>query len=418
MERRLRIQLTASVGGVLLLLMALILGITSTVRKANADATSDRYLELIIDRDGYLPTSVDYYGSEEVADAIFETRFFVAWLDTDGQVTRLNLSSMGNMGSEEANRLARRAYRSAVGDVGDIDEYRYLRRTLDDGTTEIALLDRARANADIRYSTLTMAAVMAAGVAGVTLVFGLVSKQIVAPIVRSRESQQQFVVDAGHDLRTPISIISADADVLAMDLGEDDEWLRDIKHQVGVMSDLTESLIMLSRATATDSRKGGEPVAFSEVVEEQVRGFRSRSLLEGHEIRPQVAAGIVVRGNAQYLSRMVGALVDNALKYSAEGSPIDVSLAVAGRTRRAAELVVSNATEGVDASEVGRWFDRFYQSDKARTHRAGGYGIGLSMVRAVAESHGGRAFATAAPDGTSVAFHVVLPLARGERKNG
>lgn len=418
MERRLRIQLTASVGAALLALMALILVVTSMVRTINANELADSYLAVIMACDGHLSDDPDDYESAEQADAIMESHYFVAWLDPQGRVRQLETDAVPTLDREEASRLAREAALAQQPDSGSIGDFRYLRDRDRDGSCELVLLDCARSNADLRFTNASLALVMLLGSAAVTAVFGLLSKEIAAPIVRSRESQQQFVVDAGHDLRTPVSIISADADVLAMDLGDDNEWLRDIKHQVGVMSDLTESLILLSRAATTDARKAGERVDLSALVDEQLHGFRSRSLTEGHEIRPSLAPGIVVRGNPNYLGRMVGALVDNALKYSSEGSPIDVGLAVAGRTHRTAELTVANAADEVDPLEVARWFDRFYQSDKARTHQRGGYGIGLSMVRAVAEAHGGRAFATAGDDARSVTFHVVLPLARGERKDG
>jgi len=256
------------------------------------------------------------------------------------------------------------------------------------------------------------ALVMFGGVLAVTGILILLSKRIVAPLVKAQESQQQFVIDAGHDLRTPVSIISADADVLAMDIGEDNEWLRDIKHQVGVMSNLTESLIVLSRAASADGRRG-EVVDFSAIVVEEVSSFKSRSLLEGHEVRLDIEPEALVHGNAQYLSRMVGALIDNAMKYSSSGGAIDVSLSV---KRRQVQFDVSNAVDGIDPAEVDRWFDRFYQSDQSRTHKKGGYGIGLSMVRAVVASHGGKIKATAAPDGSSVTFSITIPTTKGDAK--
>jgi signal transduction histidine kinase len=145
------------------------------------------------------------------------------------------------------------------------------------------------------------------------------------------------------------------------------------------------------------------------VVAREARGFKSRTLTEDHPLASDVCGGIYVRGNEQYLQRMVGALIDNALKYSVDGGPIEVRLE---RHLHQAELSVRNATEGVDPKEVGRWFGRFYQSDRARTHEAGGYGIGLSMVEAVARAHGGKARAEAEADGSSVTMVVTLPTTR------
>ena len=172
------------------------------------------------------------------------------------------------------------------------------------------------------------------------------------------------------------------------------------------MSELTESLIVLTRASGKIQRD--DIVDVGELVQDTVGAFRSRSLTEGHElVLEKIEKGVQLRGNRQYLTRMVGALVDNALKYSSEGAPICVAVE---KHVRQVEIRVSNAVDDVDPAEVRHWFERFYQSDKSRNHDAGGFGIGLAMVRAVAEAHGGKAKAVASPGRDAVTFSVSLPL--------
>ena len=410
MEKRLRVRLIVTVFCSLTVLLGLILGVSVQTRRFQQEASADVYLNIILDNDGVLPKeSKDSLESE--AEGIYDARFFVVWLDENGVVTSTNLDQTTTVDEEQAASFAHLAYTSGR-DSGNFGDYRYLVRENSDGSYIIGFLDRSRQNSDTQLSVVNESLVMFGGVLVVTGILILISRRIVAPLVKAQESQQQFVIDAGHDLRTPVSIISADADVLAMDIGEDNEWLHDIKHQVGVMSDLTESLIVLSRAASADGRKG-DVVDLSSLVGEEASSFKSRSLLEGHEVRSTVESGVSVRGNAQYLSRMVGALIDNAMKYSSEGGAIDVRLTA---RRRQAQLEVSNPVEGVDPDEVNRWFDRFYQSDQSRTHRKGGYGIGLSMVQAVVTSHGGKVKATAAPDGRSVTFTVTIPTTKGDVK--
>ena len=413
MERKLRIQLTVSVAVALTLMLGFVILLTAAVRSQQMNATADGVLEVVLDYEGSVPQGLRKLpntGPATVED-VFDAQYFVVHIDSSGQVTDSNLNGIATLEEDEATDLARAVYqrwdtggRKRVG--GDIDAFRYRVRERSDGSVAIAFLDRTTESGGVRSSLVSISLVSLGVTLGVTLLFALLSKRIVAPIVRSQQAQRQFVIDAGHDLRTPVSIISADADVLSMDIGADNEWLQDIKRQVDAMSELTESLIVLSRASTSIKRE--DVVDVGQVVSEAASSFRSRSLTEGHElVLNRVDEGAQLRGNRQYLSRMVGALIDNAFKYSSEGAPIQMSVQ---KRMRQVEILVSNAVDDVDPAEVGHWFDRFYQSDKSRNHTAGGFGIGLAMVRAVAEAHGGKAKAVASPGRDAVTFSVSLPL--------
>lgn len=411
MERRLRTQLTASVFGALVVLLTVIIAVTQTVRWGQLNETADSYLEVIVENGGTFPEdAVLPDDDDEDAEAPYESRYFSAVVNEDGVPLSLDLDNVASIDETQAALYVLQAV-SGKANSGYVGTYRYLVADRDDGTRLVVFLDRSREITLLRSSLTIETLASLGGALAVTAAFALMSRRIVRPIVAAQRSQRQFIVDAGHDLRTPISIISADAAVLEMDVGEN-EWVDDIKRQTAAMSELTESLIVLSRVTSDDAKREGEQVSLSDVVSAGVAGFQSRSRLEGHDITAEVEPGVMVRGTEQYLSRMVGALLDNAFKYSVEGG--DVTLALR-RHLRQAELTVSNRTKDVDPDEVSRWFDRFYQSDRSRTHRAGGYGIGLAMVRAVAESHGGRASAQASPDGTMVTFTVTLPTIKGEK---
>lgn len=406
MERRLRIQLTLFVAAALVVLLGVMFVGTYMVRRAQVDVDADKAIDQIIENDGETPKDMSGYSSSKI-EGFYEMRYLMATVNADGTVEDANLDHVATVNADEAATMVRKALARGQ-ERGYVGKFRYRVESGGDGTKTVVLLDRDRQIAALNDSVADEMKVYAGGVIAVTVIFLLVSKRIVRPIVSAHESQRQFVIDAGHDLRTPLSIISADADVLAMDVGEN-EWIDDIKDQVGVMSGLTESLIVLSRAATEDERAIGM-VNLSDVVEREARGFKSRMLTEGHPLACEVEPNVYVRGNEQYLQRMVGALIDNAFKYSVACGKIEVRLAE--HHLHTAELTVSNATEGVDPKEVGLWFGRFYQSDRARTHEAGGFGIGLSMVAAVARAHGGKARAEAKPDGSGVTMTVTLPTRR------
>ncbi|MGI6755045.1 MAG: sensor histidine kinase [Atopobiaceae bacterium] len=414
MEKRLRLQLTISVAAVLFVMLGFIVMSTAAIGEIQLINTSDDILGVVIQYEGAVPSGLKDMPehSRATINDVFDAQYFAADVDAAGNIVIRSLDTMPVLEEDEAKDLVARVWERREGQGveqsrGSIDTYRYRIEFKEDGSATVALLDLTSQMASYRNNTLTMGWISLLAVVGVTLVFGLVSKRIVEPIVKAHETQRQFVVDAGHDLRTPISIISADTDVLSMDIGADNEWLVDIKRQVSNMSDLTESLIVLSRAATTISRD--DVVDISAVVGEEVSSFKSRVLTEHHEIEMSGDEDTVIKANRLYITRMVGALLDNALKYARDDTAVQV---VVERHTRRIEIRVSNEVASLDPLEVNRWFDRFYQSEKSRTHRAGGFGIGLAMVRAVAEAHGGKARAQAQQDadgGGVVTITISLP---------
>ncbi|MDD5800745.1 MAG: HAMP domain-containing sensor histidine kinase [Coriobacteriales bacterium] len=413
MERRLRVQLVATVFISLAVLLGVVTLITRYVDSARMDSNADDILEIIMRYDGSLPddltlpeTGTDKEPSEE---ATKEARYFVLHLDSNGDVVSSNLDYTTRVTQQQVAQYAQDALRQNT-EKGYVGTFRFLVQKETDGGYTIAFLDRQRQMDTLAFSVQWEAILSLIAALALTGIVALLSKHIVKPIIDSQRRQRQFVTNAGHDLRTPVSIISADADVLALDLGEN-EWIDDIKKQVRVMTDLTESLVTLAKA-GEGVQHDAQDVDLSDVVSQSVKGFGSRAQLEGHQLETQVQAGVHVAGEPSYLERMTSQLVDNALKYSSEGTPIQVSL---GRKGSHAILVVRNQAEHVDPSEVKHWFDRFYQSDKARTHSKAGFGIGLSMVEAVAEAHGGKVVGEATPDGSTVTIAVTLPVQKGSR---
>ncbi|MGN0055237.1 MAG: sensor histidine kinase [Atopobiaceae bacterium] len=413
MERRLRVQLVATVFISLAVLLGVVTLITRYVDSARMDSNADDILEIIMRYDGSLPddltlpeTGTDKEPSEE---ATKEARYFVLHLDSNGDVVSSNLDYTTRVTQQQVAQYAQDALKQNT-EKGYVGTFRFLVQKETDGGYTIAFLDRQRQMDTLAFSVQWEAILSLIAALALTGIVALLSKHIVKPIIDSQRRQRQFVTNAGHDLRTPVSIISADADVLALDLGEN-EWIDDIKKQVRVMTDLTESLVTLAKA-GEGVQHDAQDVDLSDVVSQSVKGFGSRAQLEGHQLETQVQAGVHVAGEPSYLERMTSQLVDNALKYSSEGTPIQVSL---GRKGSHAILVVRNQAEHVDPSEVKHWFDRFYQSDKARTHSKAGFGIGLSMVEAVAEAHGGKVVGEATPDGSTVTITVTLPVQKGSR---
>lgn len=419
-DGRLRIQLVL----VCAIAMALVLGgivlATSIVGTYTTTQNADAVLDAIVAQGGTgnvasSRTSVTQYGKQS-QETLYEARYFSVKLDANDDVESVYLGDTATVTEDDAREMVEEVLqRTATGiDRGTLGDYRYRIADTDDGTLMV-FLDRGRQNQMLQSLVLTVAWVSVA-VAALTLILVLLlSKRIVRPVIESHLKQRQFITDAGHDIKTPLTIISADADVLRMDLEaqgmEDDyEWVDDIKGQVANLTDLTDRLIYISKMEeADDVEARSVEFSVSDVVNHQLQTFRSRSRTTGRTLEGDVQPDVRLYGDEHAITQMVAALLDNAFKYSDDGGTIRLTLRSHPRTRTV-RLVAYNTAQGIDKRDVPHWFDRFYQEDKSRTHREGGFGIGLSMVSAVVRAHDGKVEAWTNKEGTSVTIEITLPM--------
>ena len=240
----------------------------------------------------------------------------------------------------------------------------------------------------------------------VLLLLILFSGRLFRPGIESYEKQRQFITDAGHELKTPLAIIGADAEVLEMEIGES-EWLQDIRSQVTRLASLTNDLIYLSRMEEQQHQLQTIDLPFSELVEETARSFQTLAKTQGKEYSIRIHPMLSVRGDEKALRQLVSILLDNAVKYSPPGGNISLSLDRQGKSVR---LLVENSVEQISADTLEHMFDRFYRADQSRNSQTGGYGIGLSVARAVVAAHRGKITAFSKnPD--SISILAVFPSA-------
>lgn len=242
---------------------------------------------------------------------------------------------------------------------------------------------------------------------GLLCVFNLLftlSKRIVRPVSESYEKQRRFITDAGHEIKTPLTIISADADVLDMEYGGS-EWLRDIHIQVQRLTALTNDLIYLSKMEEGGNRLQTREFSLSALAEELVRSFQATARTQGKTFTSRVQPNILLRGDEKMIGQALSNLLDNALKYSEPEGTISLTLEKRGRS---VCLEVYNTTPSISEEDLKSLFDRFYRADPSRNSRTGGHGIGLSIVQAVVQAHKGEVSASSR-DGRSLTVSVTLP---------
>ena len=340
-------------------------------------------------------------GRLESPELPFEIRYFIVELDESGQPEETQLGRIAAVDEDTACQLALRAGTRKKGFIGD---YRFLRAEREDGA-QIIFLDCGQNMLVVRSFLLTSGLISLAGMAAV---FGLIlffSRKVMSPVAESYAKQRRFITDAGHELKTPLAIINADADVLGMDIGEDNEWLSDIQAQTGRMAELTADLIQLARMEEPDAARFVE-FPLSDTVEEQARAFQTAAQAQDKDYAWDVEPGLSLKGDQNAVKRLASILLDNAVKYSDEGGKIRLTLKKQGRYAR---LTAYNTSGVVDPADIGHLFERFYRSEKSRNSEKGGSGIGLSIAQAVALAHKGK-ISAATDDGKSLRITVDLPM--------
>ena len=230
----------------------------------------------------------------------------------------------------------------------------------------------------------------------------LLARRAVKPYMRNLEMQKQFVTNAGHELKTPLTAISASADVLAMEL-EDDEWVRNIRTQSARLSKLVADLVTLSRLDEENPLPEKARFSLSDALWEAADSFAPLIRAAGKGYSQSIEDGLSLNGDRAAVQQTASILLDNALKYTPEGGGISLR---AFRSGRRNIIEVSNTCEGLDETELERLFDRFYRADKARSGAVKGSGIGLSIAKAAVEAQGGRIRAERRGDG--LCFRITL----------
>lgn len=334
-------------------------------------------------------------------DTRFETSFFTVALSSDGTVSKINHGYIASVTEEDISNYASSIVAGGKSE-GKIDYFRYKVFTESDGTSLIVAVSCYQ---QLRQATTILWVSVGAGVLCMAAVFVLVllmSRRITKPVEESVEKQQQFITDAGHELKTPITIISANTEVLQMQVGEN-QWVDSIKNQTRRLNHLVKNLLELSKMDETPTLGQFSDFDLSAAIAEAAEAFEVPAEAAGIEFVSQIQPDIHMTGSREELYKLATILLDNALKYSDGAGPIRITLS----RQRKITLTVYNTCEHVDPDKTERLFERFYRADESRSRETGGSGIGLSIAKAITERHKGRISAST-EDEKSITFTAVF----------
>lgn len=288
---------------------------------------------------------------------------------------------------------------------GMLPEYglRYLRRSSPLGE-KIAFVDTSFEGATLQNLTLTLLMLLLPALAVLLVLSIFLASRAVRPVEQTLTQQRQFLSDASHELKTPLTVILSNVELLeeGPQTDEGQKWLGNIAEESRKMRTLVEELLTLERNETADTPVR-TAVNLSELVLEEVLRFEPLAFEAGKPIEEELAADVVIYAEEQQLHRLLSVLLDNAIRHGKGGSAIGVTLRQEGRT---AQLVVRNAAEPISSEELSHLFERFYRADAARSE--GGFGLGLPIARAIARRHGGEL--TAAYSAGVLRFTATLPV--------
>lgn len=406
MIKKLRIKLVAASMISLVIVLAVIVGAASLLNYRTVVLEADKTLVLLSENGGDFPDMKlppDGFLSKK-PELPYESRFFSVSFDRSGNVIGKDMGRIAAVSPEKAETYAKSVFESGKG-KGFADNFRF---TVSERGAEIQVifLDCGRSLDSFFNFVLSCAAMSVLGLLGVLVILIFASGRIVKPFSESYEKQKRFITDAGHEIKTPLTVINADAEVLKMDIGEN-EWLDSICEETKRLADLTDSLIFLARTEEMQSASKAEEFSFSNTVEKEVESFRAFAIISQKDFFVKIEPNITLRGDEKAVQRLADILLDNALKYSGEGGSISVTLE---KHKNQTHLSVSNTTsDPVSKEDIKHIFDRFYRTDRSRNTKTGGYGLGLSIAAAIVSAHGGKI--TAFGDGSSyLTVSAVFPL--------
>ena len=297
---------------------------------------------------------------------------------------------------------------------GYLSQYnlRYVAKTLDNGSTRIVFADRSFETESLQNLLLPSLIIGLISLGAFFFISCLLSRVALKPVEKAWEQQRQFVADASHELKTPLTVILANTGILLRHpddtIMQQQKWVESTKAEGERMKELIDHMLFLAKTDADQMPLSFSPLDLSDTLWSCLLPFESVAFEQGITLDPQVEADITVNGDAAQLKQLIMILLDNACKYAARCSTISVSLI---RSQETAEAVLSvhNQGEAIPAEDLPHIFERFYRVDASRSRSAGGYGLGLAIAKTIADRHKASLHVnSSAPEGTT--FILRLPL--------
>ena len=379
----------------------------------------------------------------------FDTRYFTVTINSKGEVENIDTSKIASISSENAAEYAKKLWKSGKkgdGKSGFAESCKYL--TVDeDGCTMYIFLSCQRELLTIRAYILASVGISVFGLVVVFIMIYFFSGKILKPVSESYEKQKRFITDASHEIKTPLTIIDANTEVIEMMEGEN-EWTSSTRKQVARLTSLTEKLVFLSRMDEEATKLEMLEFSLTDAILDTAEPFKTVARTKGKKLTIDVTDGILYTGDEKTIRQLVSILLDNAMKYSGCSSAgfekgninktnlnktklnktnsnkttqmqndcvttidpapeIELTMRPSGKTRIITVWNTVDETANIKKGRQDMLFERFYRTDTSHNSKTGGFGIGLSAAYAIVKAHKGKITAES-KDGRSIKFTIVL----------
>lgn len=395
MFRKLKIRFILLASAAIVCILLTMIAVLNSVRFLQTNGEIQAVLNILSANNGDFPsveeTAESLQNDRITIDTIYQYRYFSVVYNEDKTLYSSNLDHLSNLSEEQAlsyaNKVIKDSRSSGVFKVGS--QFYSYQITQDSKTKRYLLVVLDSTNyleSRNDFFWLSIQLCFYSFIFFVLVVSGF-SNFAIRPYIKNYENQKRFITNAGHELKTPLAIISANTELQELMTGEN-EWTESTKDQVKRLSNLINQMVVLARleeqpdVTLVD-------VNFSEVVKKVAGNFKSVIEKAGKKYEIKLQEDIHVKATEDELYELVSILIDNACKYCDEDGQIFVTLTKAKRGKRARLTVANSYADGKNV-DYSRFFDRFYREDESHNQKQPGYGIGLSMAESLVRIFKGR----------------------------
>ena len=336
----------------------------------------------------------------------YRMRYFVVYFSGDSAAA--NTKHIASIDNETAVSMARKVKDSGR-ETGFLGEYRY--RIASD-TNSVIFLDASTELDSMKSLLIIITLIAVFFITAITIIFSLFSQRIVRPFEENSKMQKQFITDASHELKTPLAIISANAEVLAYKDGEN-EWISNITEQVERIGGLINELLTLNRLEEIEENIEIMPVNLSEILTDTCEDFEEIFKKKNTSVAADIQKDITINANLEQIKRLFSVMIENASKYVSENGSVIITLK---KEMRHTVFSIFNSCEIDKNVDYSHLCDRFYRPDASRTSQTGGHGIGLSIAKRIAVLHGGSIEAVPQSDGLIFSVTLSNRLKAGKNK--
>jgi signal transduction histidine kinase len=330
-----------------------------------------------------------------------DNRSFKVLIDEELSLVSTNVDDKNIIEDDTAYALALQALEDNNG-YGFVDEYRYMVIKEADYYKIIFLDYSFEKQSEVNFMVVSLG-IFILSIILVAILVRIFMKPVMKPIREAYCKQKQFITDASHELKTPLTVIATDIQLIEMEKGSSN-WTKSIINQVERLKALSNDLVTLSRMEEENIQLQMSEVNLSEIVNDVVMGFEPAIKAGGKRFIGKIEEAVTVIGNYDALEKVMSVLMHNALKYSNQNGMIQVDLYKKGKN---VQLSVTNSTDHIEKGNHDEYFRRFYRGDKSRNSNSGGFGIGLAVAKSTIEEHKGKIEAKS-HDGRSLTILITL----------